>query len=324
LEGFLVILAFGLDWLVGDPRWFPHPVRGIGWLISQGEKRLPLTKIGGVVLVGGVVGGTFLLAWATIKLSEQINLPFSYLISTILIFMTLSLKDLKVSVREVKDQLAAANLFLARQKVGLIVGRDTEALSEVEIIRACVETVAESTVDGIISPLFYAFLGGAPLALAYKAVNTLDSMVGYKNERYFHFGWAAAKLDDLANFIPARLAVFFLLLVTFKLKKIRTILKIVLRDGKKHPSPNSGLIEAGFAGALSVQLGGVNTYQGRREERPLLGDKKQTLRREHLEAALELMERISLLGLIGLGLVSGGIFNIILPYVLSSIEKVMR
>jgi len=158
--------------------------------------------------------------------------------------------------------------------VSRIVGRDTRDLDEEEIVRATIETISESTVDGIISPLFYAVLGGAPLAMAYKAVNTLDSMVGYKSEKYLQFGWFSAKLDDMVNYIPARISIVLIPIASLIVRQRGLMaLKIIFRDGKKSPSPNAGIPEAGFAGALGIQLGGINFYQGVKEYRPILGEK---------------------------------------------------
>jgi len=166
------------------------------------------------------------------------------------------------------------NLELARERVSRIVGRDTRDLDEEEIVRATIETISESTVDGIISPLFYAVLGGAPLAMAYKAVNTLDSMVGYKSEKYLQFGWFSAKLDDMVNYIPARISIVLIPIASLIVRQRGLMaLKIIFRDGKKSPSPNAGIPEAGFAGALGIQLGGINFYQGVKEYRPILGEK---------------------------------------------------
>jgi len=164
----------------------------------------------------------------------------------------------------------------------MIVGRDTENLNKDEIIRATVETVAENSVDGVISPLFYAALGGAPLALAYKAISTLDSMVGYKNEKYIYFGWCSAKLDDVANYIPARISALLIPAVSFILRKRgQASWRIILQDGNKSPSPNAGIPEAGFAGALGIQLGGTASFQGKKSSRPFIGESsknKETLK----------------------------------------------
>ena len=203
--------------------------------------------------------------------------------------------------------LQSHSLPEARSAVAQIVGRDTEEMAESDIVRAAVETIAESTADGIIAPLFYLVLGGAPLALAYKAINTLDSMIGHMDERYRWFGWASARLDDLVNFIPARITALLLVLsagILFRSWSVmRRTWRILLRDGGSHPSPNSGRPEAAMAGALGVQLGGINRYDGLQIERPRLGDPDQPLTRAHIGLALRLMGWASFLGvLLGMGL----------------------
>jgi adenosylcobinamide-phosphate synthase len=194
----------------------------------------------------------------------------------------------------------------ARAAVAKIVGRDTEEMAESDIVRATVETIAESTADGIIAPLFYLVLGGAPLALAYKAVSTLDSMIGHTDDRYRWFGWASARLDDVANFLPARITALLLVLsvgiVSRSWPATQRALRIMVRDGRQHPSPNSGRPEAAMAGALGVQLGGINRYDGLPIERPCLGDPDQPLARAHISMALTLMLWTSLTGvLLGMG-----------------------
>ncbi|HHT9120762.1 MAG TPA: adenosylcobinamide-phosphate synthase CbiB, partial [Candidatus Hypogeohydataceae bacterium YC41] len=192
----------------------------------------------------------------------------------------------------------AGELDTARRHLSGIVGRDTHKLEEGQIIRATVETVAENTVDGILAPLFYAFLGGPALAMAYKAVNTLDSMIGYKNDRYLHFGWASARLDDLANYVPARFASRLIplasLLVGLRYKECYFF---TIRDGRKHPSPNSGIPEAAFAGALGVQLGGPSTYGGILSEKPLLGEPVEPMTTQKISEAVKLAYITSFLGL---------------------------
>jgi adenosylcobinamide-phosphate synthase len=223
-------------------------------------------------------------------------------VSSFLLYTAFAAKDLKVESMEVFRALKDRDLNRARKKLSMIVGRDTNNLSEPEIIRASVETVAENTVDGIISPLFYAFLGGAPLALAYKAVSTLDSMVGYKNERYMNFGWASARLDDLANFIPARISILLLPVASFLTGKDGiNSWRVVLRDGRKNPSPNSGIPEAAIAGALRVQLGGVNFYNSVASSEPVIGDSLNTLEAGHIKESIRISHISSaLLLLIGI------------------------
>ncbi|MFH1612327.1 MAG: adenosylcobinamide-phosphate synthase CbiB [bacterium] len=294
----LIVFAFIIDWFIGDPYWMLHPVKFIGYLINFLEKKLPFTKIGGIILLITVTSIVFLSSFYLIKFAMFYNKYVGYFIIVFLIYTTISVKDLKVEVEKVKKELIKKNIENARKKLQKIVGRDTKNLEEKEIIRACIETTAESTVDGIIAPLFYVFIGGAPLALVYKAINTLDSMVGYKNEKYINFGWASAKLDDLVIFIPARIFSFLILFTTLNFKKMKYILKIILRDRKKHPSPNSGISESGFAGALNIQLGGVNFYQEKKEIRPFLGDAIDELKIEHITKSLYLMQKIAIISLI--------------------------
>lgn len=216
--------------------------------------------------------------------------------SSFFIFTTLSTKNLGEEAFLVYHALEEDNLKLARERVSQIVGRDTKDLSRDEIVRATIETVAENTVDGIVSPLFYAVLGGAPLAMVYKAVNTLDSMVGYKNEKYHQFGWFSAKMDDLANYIPARLSVLLIPIASLLVRQRSLMaLRIIFRDGKKSPSPNAGIPEAGFAGALGIQLGGVNIYQEIKEYRPILGEKLKRKSPKDILQAIRLSYAVSML-----------------------------
>ena len=250
-----------------------------------------------IIVVGLVYSGTFF----TIRLAEHLNKWVGFAISVLFIFTALSARSLGKEAKSVYQSLKAGNIKDAQKKLSLIVGRDTEALSQDEIVRATVETVAENSVDGVVSPLFYAALGGAPLALAYKAINTLDSMVGYKNKRYIHFGWFSAKLDDVANYIPARLSILLIPLASFILKKrTSNALHTILRDGKKSPSPNAGIPEAGFAGALGIQLGGVNYYQGEKVSKPILGIKTKQRDKGDIIQAINLMWAISSITFLGI------------------------
>lgn len=216
----------------------------------------------------------------------------------------ISVKSLSKEAREVFKTLKENNLILARKKLSLIVGRDTERLDEKEIIRATIETVAENTVDGVTAPLFYLILGGPALGMAYKAVNTLDSMIGYQNEKYQEFGWPAAKLDDLANYLPVRLTGLIFPLASFLCgQKARESAKVMFRDGKKHPSPNAGISEAAMAGSLGVQLGGLNYYQGEPSFKPYLGNPQEELSLKHIKKAVKLMYTTSIIFLI-LGVIS--------------------
>ena len=306
-------MACFLDAAVGDPRWFPHPVRWMGFLVDWYERRvhqllLPSAKqrIAGVLLAVALPAGTYAVGVLLIWLGDSIDSLWGSAIAVLMAWTTLAARDLIDHVLAVHRALQFSSLAEARTAVAKIVGRDTEEMNESDIVRATVETIAESTADGILAPLFYLALGGAPLALAYKAVSTLDSMIGHLDDRYRWFGWASARLDDAANFLPARVTAFLLVLsvgiVSRSWAAMRRTWKILHRDGGRHPSPNSGRPEAAMAGALGVQLGGVNRYDGVPIERPCLGDPDQPLTRDHIGRALTLMVWTSLLGvLLGMG-----------------------
>ena len=313
MTGSELALAAGLDWIMGDPRWLPHPVRAMGQVIGWYDDhvreicRSPITlRLAGVILALGLPTVVYLLVrWIVVEagaVAEWLGLVVTIgLAST-----TLAGRDLWDHVQAVKKPLQRRDIVGARQAVAMIVGRDTQQLSESEVVRATVETVAESTADGVIAPLFYLVIGGPPLALAYKAVNTLDSMVGHRDERHIDFGWASARLDDLVNWIPARLAAVLLLLATglstLNLNRMMRGWHVLRRDGGNHPSPNSGRPEAAMAGALGVQLGGTNYYDGMANERPTLGDGRRELVVGDITLAAQLMGVASLLGvMIGAG-----------------------
>jgi len=310
-----ILLAYILDLILGDPRWFPHPVKGIGWLIKKLESVLRKVfrneRAGGIVLAISIISVSWCFAFTVIKLAYSVNKYLGPLISIFIIYSSLAAKDLDVESAQVYHSLKKKDIILARKKLSLIVGRDTNNLEDPEVVRATVETVAENIVDGIISPLFYAFIGGAPLALAYKAVNTLDSMVGYKNNKYKDFGWASAKIDDLANFIPARLSIIFLSLASLLVSKdALSGWRIAVRDGGKNPSPNSGIPQACVAGALGVQLGGLNFYGSVPVLKPFIGDSinelepghiKQTIKISYVGSALFLLAGLFLIIYIKIG-----------------------
>ncbi|NMD69698.1 cobalamin biosynthesis protein CobD [Bacillus sp. DNRA2] len=280
MHAIYIFIAYLVDLVVGDPRFLPHPVVIIGKYISRLEKLIRKVfpkeeqlKRAGLLLPLLIVGGTYLVVALLIYGAGLIHDWLAVALEIWLISTTIAVKGLGKAGMEVYQHLKNNNLTEARKSLGMIVGRDTEQLDESEISRGTVETVAENIVDAIISPLFFAVIGGAPLAMAYRAVNTLDSMVGYKNEKYQNLGWASARLDDVANFIPARLTVVALLFVVWiKAFNVRNALKTILRDARKHPSPNSGFTEAGVAGALGIQLGGLNYYGGIASNRAKMGD----------------------------------------------------
>ncbi|GAA0578173.1 adenosylcobinamide-phosphate synthase CbiB [Halomonas salifodinae] len=297
----LVLLALVVDLVIGDPRALPHPVVGMGAVIAWLERAwnrgsARARRLKGMLMCALVVLGTFLLAWATLALLAAIHPWLAWFAELGLLANCLAIKGLRDAARDIAAPLARGELPEARRALAMVVGRDTEHLDEAEVSRGAVETVAENTVDGITAPLFFALLGGAPLALAYKAINTLDSMVGYRDERYADFGWASARLDDVANWLPARLTALTLWLSALCLKAWgrdeitpRGALAATWREAPRHPSPNSGWPEAMVANLLGVQLGGTNHYRGRVSERARLGTPRQPLTAGHIAATLRLM-----------------------------------
>lgn len=293
----LIAAAILVDRVIGDPRSCPHPVQLLGWLISQferswnrGSARARLVK--GFCLVTLVTITTAGISWALEQWLSQTYLGLVLLIW--LMSTTLAVNSLCRHALQVYTPLVAKDLDRARHYTSYIVGRDTECLTASEIIRAVVETIAENTSDGITAPMFYLLLFGLPGAMTYKAINTLDSMLGYKDERFLYFGRAAAKLDDIANYLPARLSALLLIPVAKILNYDATSAwRYSWRDAKKHQSPNSGWLEAGFAGALGVQLGGLNYYQGVAEWRAPLGEPRQDLSPQHILDSLRLMQGLS-------------------------------
>jgi adenosylcobinamide-phosphate synthase len=270
-------------------------------LLSPAQQRMAGVLLA-VVLPAGAYAAGVLLIW----FGNSVDPMWGSAATVLLAWTTLAARDLIDHVVSVQRALRSVSLMEARAAVAKIVGRDTEEMDESDIVRATVETIAESTADGIMAPLFYLVLGGAPLALAYKAISTLDSMIGHLDDRYRWFGWASARLDDAANFIPARITALLLVLsagvVSRSWPATRQAWRILIRDGGRHPSPNSGRPEAAMAGALGVQLGGINRYDGLPIERPCLGDPDQPLTRAHIGMALTLMLWTSLTGvLLGVG-----------------------
>src|SRR3989338_3249987 len=290
---FSIICAYLLDMVFGDPRWRLHPVRIIGFCVQHMETFLRAVgrneKVAGVLLVVLIVAPTYGIVFLLIKIAFTCSLYLGIAVDAFLIYTAIAMKDLKVHVYKIYDALKCHDSIRARKALSLVVGRDTENLAEKDIVRASVETVAENSVDGVISPLFYAFIGGAPLALSYKAINTLDSMVGYKNQRYKNFGWASARLDDIVNFIPARFSALFMPLAgALSGKDGLASWRTILRDGRKNPSPNSGIPEAAVAGALGVRLGGMNFYNSIPAPKPFIGDEREPLAIKHIREAIRI------------------------------------
>ncbi|MBD0380073.1 adenosylcobinamide-phosphate synthase CbiB [Paenibacillus sedimenti] len=278
--------AILIDWIIGDPKWPTHPVILIGRWIRFMERKLRndnegqdmseganTLKVKGVLLMLSTVLLSFCVVLALVLVARSIHEWLGYMVSTWFISTTIAVKGLKDAAYLVYSPLRSGNLADARKYTGYIVGRDTEHLGEEELTRAVVETVAENIVDAVISPLFYALLGGAPLAMFYRASNTLDSMVGYRNDRYRHFGWASARWDDVMNWIPARLTGLLLIFVALLQPGLsaKRSAAAIRRFAHLHPSPNSGIPESAVAGALGIELGGLNVYGGAPSERARLG-----------------------------------------------------
>ena len=309
MTGGELLLASALDGIGGDPRWLPHPVRMMGRCIAWLDHRVRTVcrsrtslRMVGICLAGGLPILTYCLGVVLIEEVERLAGWMGSALSIALASTTLAARDLWDHVRAVDNPLQAGDLPAARGAVAMIVGRDTAELSESEVARATVDTVAESAADGVIAPLFYLAIGGAPLALAYKAVNTLDSMIGHRDACYADLGWASARLDDLVNWIPARLSSVLLLLgaglVTQQLERIRNGWRVFKRDGSLHPSPNSGRPEAAMAGILGVRLGGINFYEGIAQDRPILGAEGRSAEPRDIMLAATIMVAASVLGVI--------------------------
>ncbi len=314
----LLMLAFLLDLVIGDPRWLPHPVRMMGSTISRTEiflrkwevgskRREALEKFKGILLVTTIVGMTFIVTWfiVHILLSASSTSHFLLLASyVLLIYLTstaIAVRELINSARAVIEAVTNSNIEFARQRLSMIVGRDTHALTEKEILKATMESLSENLSDGVIAPVFYLVVGGLPLAMAYKAINTLDSMVGYRNDRYVHFGWAAARLDDIANYIPARITGLLIVMVSFLVSRslftVHCSLKTMLRDGRKHLSPNSGMPEAAMAGALGIRMGGPSAYGGIVIEKPYIGNIRTEDYSRASGQAITIVKAASILGI---------------------------
>ncbi|MDZ5711191.1 adenosylcobinamide-phosphate synthase CbiB [Jeotgalibacillus haloalkalitolerans] len=290
-----ITLALCLDRLIGDPPAWPHPVRWIGSFIIWLERRLNkgrLRKLRGIVSVCSVLTITLLITALLVYGSNQVHWIAGFIVETLLITSALASKSLADAAQEVSVPLQKGYMKEARTKLSWIVGRDTEHLDESEIARGTIETVAENTSDGVTAPMFWALIFGAPGIWVYKAVNTGDSIVGYKNERYAVYGWASARLDDLANWIPARITALLMLMTKKPAHGRRsTLLKELPAQAKKHPSPNSGWGEAAVALLLHIKLGGTNTYQGVTSNRPVIGLSEEPLTVQHIEQTITIMHR---------------------------------
>lgn len=295
LEWPVLLAAFVLDFILGDPNMLPHPVIYMGKAIDFFERRFrsfirPLV-VSGAFFAGFLILSTWLISFLIVKVSIGIHPVLGVLVQTILLFFCFSSTSLERAADRVFKALDEQDIEKARKKVGMIVGRQTQNLDEAAVTRATVETVAENFVDGFLSPLFFAMIGGVPLAMAYKMINTLDSMVGYRNEHYLFFGRASARIDDVANFIPARLSVLIISIGAglVSIERGLAAFKTGFFQGSRHKSPNAGYPEAAFSGALGVRLGGPSVYHGTRVEKPYIGTGFRDPEKGNIQQACDLM-----------------------------------
>jgi adenosylcobinamide-phosphate synthase len=298
-SGLVLLSAAIIDYLIGDPQNWLHPVRVMGWAIYSytqliiGWKLSPWQRrLAGIILGLSLILGSGLIGWAIVWSCTRINFWLGIAIEVVLLASCFAAKSLRLAVEDVLQPLCLGDLVTARSRLSFYVGRDTDNLTTSEILRALLETVGENAVDGVSAPLFYAILGAfipvmgsVPLALAYKAASTLDSMVGYRHEPYTDLGWFSAKLEDCLTWLPCRLTVITLSLLS---RRPKEVLSICYRDARKDPSPNSGWSECVYAAILRVQLGGKNTYKGAVIEKPLLGDAIEPISSEKIALALNL------------------------------------
>jgi len=293
-----LILGFLMDLAFGDPQWMPHPVCLIGNLISRGERLIrplmPKTQrgeyFGGVFLAILVITVSTAVPFGILWAAGKVHILFRIGLETIMCYQILSVKSLKTESMKVYRELACENLAGARKMVSMIVGRDTQNLTMEQITKAAVETVAENTSDGTVAPLIFMAVGGAPLGFFYKAINTMDSMIGYKNDKYLYFGRFAAKLDDAVNYIPARISAGLMILASFFLKlDYRNAFRVFQRDRYNHASPNSAQTESVCAGALNIQLAGDAYYFGKLYPKKTIGDSLRPIAYEDICAANRLL-----------------------------------
>ena len=309
-------IAYVLDLIFGDPQNIIHPVQIIGKMINIGEKSLLGKKyksdrkykfFAGMILNITVISLTYGITYLIRRISEN---SIIFTVAEIYLMYTIfSINSLAREGNRVYNILKEGNIERARKDLSYLVSRDTETMDEKMIIRSTMETISENTVDGIVAPMFYMFLGGLPLSMAYKAINTLDSMVGYKNEKYIDFGKFSAKVDDVANFIPARITGIFIILASMILGyNGKEAWKIFFRDRKNHSSPNSAHSEASVAGALGVQFGGRVSYFGKEVDKPTIGDKKKEFEIEDIKKNIKIMYATSFLSLVVFSAIFVGIY----------------
>ena len=316
----ILLLAASLDYLIGDPWNLPHPVQLMGWIISKFTKFIVnlswgklAKRLAGIILGVGVIIGSGAIGYLIVRGANWIDPLVGIAVEVIILASCFAGRSLRSAAVDVLKPLIDRDIETARSKLSLYVGRDTENLSESEILRAVLETVAENATDGVTAPLFYAILGAflpsvgsVPLALAYKAASTLDSMVGYRQEPYTDLGWFSAQLEDRLTWLPCRLTVLTISLLSGKPQQVWSLCR---RDAILDPSPNSGWSECAYAAALGVQLGGTNYYGGEIKEKPLLGDRAESITPSKIDRALQLTRYCFLIWLvIVLSVLLGGQF----------------
>jgi adenosylcobinamide-phosphate synthase len=296
---FSLIIAAYLDYLIGDPWGWLHPVQVMGWAIDRYTQTILkylqaayLRRLAGVVLFWGLILGVGGVSWLVIYGCDRVHPLLGMAIQSIALASCFAGRSLRRAAEDVLAAIDAEDLDLARSKLSMYVGRDTDKLTIPEIDRAILETVTENAIDGVMAPLFYAIVGlfipavgAVPLAMAYKAASTLDSMVGYRREPYTDLGWCSAKSEDVLTWLPCRLAVLTLSIIS---GKPRTVWRLCRRDAIHDPSPNSGWSECAYAAALGVQVGGINYYRGQAQEKPLLGDDLHPITSDTIQQALNL------------------------------------
>ena len=304
----VLLLAASLDYLIGDPWGWPHPVRIMGWVITNSSQLVISywhqqwkARLAGIGLGMGLIIGSGVVGWLMVRGANWLHPTVGMTLECILLASCFAGRSLRAAAVDVLEVLNKGQLEAARSKLSQYVGRDTEKLTELEILRAVLETVAENATDGVMAPLFYAIVGAfvpgvgsVPLALAYKAASTLDSMVGYRQEPYTNLGWFSAQLEDVLTWLPCRLTVITLALLSGKPLEI---CHLCYRDAAKDPSPNSGWSECAYAAILGVQLGGTNWYQGVAKHKPLLGNPVQLITTDKIYRALQLTRYCFLLWL---------------------------
>lgn len=302
-----LLVGYILDLILGDPYNFPHPIRIIGSLIFKTEKILrrlfPKTQrgelLGGAFMPVIVVGLSVLMSFLILKLAYKIHIVIGVIIESIMCYQMLATKCLKDESMKVYHSLKSGDLELSRKNVSMIVGRDTQNLDTIGVTKATIETIAENTSDGIIAPMIYMALFGAVGGFLYKSVNTLDSMIGYKNDKYLYFGRVSAKFDDILNYIPSRISALMVILAGAILKlDYKSAFRIWRRDGRNHPSPNSAQTESAYAGTLNVQLAGDMYYFGKLYHKQTIGDNIRPIQIDDIQTSNKILYVTSFIGLI--------------------------